>query len=711
MGLKTPPQEVIQKLPPDGGPDFNRLIFEKSPYLLQHAANPVDWYPWGEEAFAQARLEDKPVFLSIGYATCHWCHVMEEESFENAETAEIINRYFIPIKVDREERPDIDQIYMTVCQAVTGTGGWPLTVLLTADQKPFFVGTYFPRESRFGRTGLLELLPQAADLWAHKRDELLQSADAITDHLQQSSPVSQDRLEGGLYHKAYRQLESRFDDLHGGFGAAPKFPTPHNLVFLVRYWKLTGEAKALEMVEKTLQKMRLGGIYDQVGFGFHRYSTDPVWRLPHFEKMLYDQALLTLAYLEAYQATGNSDYAQVAREILEYVQRDMTAGEGGFYSAEDADSEGEEGLFYLWSSDEFRAAVGSEDGDVFARLFNIRQEGNYTEESTRQKTGLNLLFLNKPLGELAGEVGLTPDQLTTRWDAVRQALFGVREQRIRPLKDDKILTDWNGLMIAAFARAGAVLEEEAYLEAASRAIDFIWSTLRDEGGRLLKRYRDGSAGLAAHLDDYAFLIWGLLELYQAGFSTDHLLRARVLTDLMLEDFWDEEHGGFFFTASGQADLIHRPKEIYDGATPSGNSVAFANLIKLSRMLSNPEYEQKAQRLGEAFATQINQIPQGYTQLMTGLLLTSTPSCEVVISGDPNSPDTREMLGRLRRGYFPQAVYLLRPEKADQRLYDLAPLLEEQVPLGGKATAYVCQDFQCSAPTTDPDTMLELLKAT
>lgn len=711
MSLNIPPKEEIHGLPPDGGLDYNRLIFEKSPYLLQHAANPVDWYPWGDEAFQEAHIQDKPVFLSIGYATCHWCHVMEDESFENQDVAEIINRYFIPIKVDREERPDIDQIYMSVCQAVTGTGGWPLTVLLTPERKPFFVGTYFPRENRFGRTGLLELLPKAAELWADQRDELLQSAEAITEQLQKGTLAQeQGQLEPDLIHKAYQQLESRFDYLHGGFGGAPKFPSPHNLIFLARYWKTTGDKRALEMLETTLEKMRLGGIYDQVGFGFHRYSTDSAWKLPHFEKMLYDQALLTLAYLEAYQATANPSFAAVAREILTYVQRDMTGPEGGFYSAEDADSEGEEGLFYLWSSSDFQDAVGIEDARLFGEIFNFREEGNFQEESSRQTSGLNLIYFQQPLNELADQVDLDPGELADRWDELRRRLFEVREQRVHPLKDDKILTDWNGLMIAAFAKAGAVLQEPAYFQAASRAVDFIWKNLRGEQGRLLKRYRDGSAGLNAHLDDYAFLTWGLLELYQAGFETDHLIMARELTGIMFEDFWDDDSGGFFFTAGDQEDLIHRSKEIYDGAIPSGNSVAFCNLVRLGRMLSNPSYEHKAQQIGYAFSTQINRIPQGYTQLMTGLLRAESASCEVVISGNPTSSDTREMLDSLQNGYFPNCVVLLRPDEADQRLFDLIPLLRDQPALDGKATAYVCQNYQCSAPTTNPQRMVELLKS-
>ena len=710
MQLNLPSQEEILQLPPDGGEKFNRLIFEKSPYLLQHAANPVDWYPWGEDAFQQAAKEDKPVFLSIGYATCHWCHVMEKESFENSQAADLINKHFIPIKVDREERPDIDQIYMAVCQAVTGTGGWPLTVILTPEKKPFFAGTYIPRASRFGRTGLLELIPRIGALWAHQRNELLESAEKITNHLQEANQNLAGDLEPNLVQGAFEQLRSRYDPDQGGFGSAPKFPSPHNLIFLTRYWKGTGEPEALSMVEKTLRKMRLGGIFDQIGFGFHRYSTDSAWRLPHFEKMLYDQALLSLAYTEGYLATGKDEYAQVVREVLRYVLRDMTAPEGGFYSAEDADSEGEEGLFYLWRENEFRENLGPEAAQMFSYLFNLKGEGNFAEEATGTLTGRNLLYLNAPLEDLAEEVDLEPGELVRLWEEVRAHLFAVREGRVHPLKDDKILTDWNGLMIAALAKAGASLGETGYINAASKAADFIWTHLRTEEGKLLKRYRDGEAGLSAHLDDYAFLIWGLLELYEAEFQTEHLVRAHTLTKVMINEFWDPEGGGFFFTATGQSDLIHRNKEIYDGALPSGNSVAFHNLIRLGRMLLKTDYEEMAYAIGEAFSAQVNQIPVGHTQLMAGLLAAESPPCEVVISGDPESPDTREMIIRLRKLYSPHKVVLLRPTDPDPGLFDLVPILEEQVPIGGQAAAYVCTNYQCSAPTTDVEELLKLVES-
>lgn len=710
MHLNIPPQEEINKLPRDGGDKFNRLIFEKSPYLLQHAANPVDWYPWGEEAFEKAGLEDKPIFLSIGYATCHWCHVMEKESFEDPQAAELINRHFVPIKVDREERPDIDQIYMAVCQSVTGSGGWPLTVILTPEKKPFYVGTYFPRESRFGRIGLLELIPRVRDLWVSKRDELLESAENITDHLRETSQDHRRELDSQVTNKAFEQLRGRYDPVQGGFGTAPKFPTPHNLLFLTRYWKEKGDPDALEMVEKTLRKMRLGGVYDQIGFGFHRYSTDAAWRLPHFEKMLYDQATLSMAYLEGYLATGKEEYARVTREVLTYVLRDMTAPEGGFYSAEDADSEGEEGLFYLWTRDEFRESIGPKADQLFSGLFNLKEEGNYIDEATRALTGRNLLYLNYPLEELASKVNFQPEELVRFWEEQRAHLFDIRERRIHPLKDDKILTGWNGLMIAALAKAGAGLGDPTYIRAAGRAADFIWSHLRNEDGKLLKRYREGEAGLSAHLDDYAFMVWGLLELYQADFQTGYLEKALVLTKTMLDDFWDQDKGGFFFTAEGGSDLIHRNKEIYDGAIPSGNSVAYHNLIRLGRLLSRPDFLEKARSIGEAFSSQVNQIPLGHTQLMVGLLEAESSPCEVVISGDPASPDTQVMIRRLNGLYSPHKVVLLRPTDPDKVLFDLVPELEAQVPLAGKATAYVCRNFQCSAPTTDVDEMLRLVES-
>jgi uncharacterized protein YyaL (SSP411 family) len=705
-----PTADELLRLPRDGGPEYNRLVFEKSPYLLQHAANPVDWHPWGEEAFQKAKEADKPVFLSIGYSTCHWCHVMEHESFEDPQVAALINETFIPIKVDREERPDIDQIYMSVCQALTGTGGWPLTIILTPEKEPFFAGTYFPKESRFQRTGLMELIPNLAELWTNKRGELLDSADKIVNYLKQNSSPAAGELSKPILDKAYQQLSDRFDGVQGGFGSAPKFPSAHNLIFLLRYWHRTGENHALEMVETTLEKMRLGGIFDQIGFGFHRYSTDSYWLVPHFEKMLYDQAMLVMAYVEAFQATGKEEYAQTAREILTYVLRDMTSPEGGFYSAEDADSEGEEGLFYLWTPDEFRESLGDEGSKLFINFFNLEEGGNFFDESTKSKTGRSILYLKKNLAELREEINLPEEELGDFWEKIRQMLYGIREKRIHPFKDDKILTDWNGLMIAAFAKAAAALGEPQYALAAKNAVDFIWDKLRDKDGRLLKRYRDEEAGLPAHLDDYAFLVWGLLELYEAEFDPEYLQRAINLNALMLKEFWDPQNGGLFFTAEGQTDLIVRSKEIYDGAIPSGNSVAAFNLLRIGRMTSNPDLEDKARLIGSAFSNQVRSVPMGHTQLLSAMLFAFGPAYEVVITGETKAADTVAMLEALNLNYHPHKVTLFRPLISQKpSITELAEFTESQTPIDGKATAYVCKDFTCSAPTTDINEMLELLK--
>ena len=707
--LAVPDKEIIKGLPPDGGPDYNRLVFEKSPYLLQHAANPIDWYPWGEEAFQKAEAEDKPIFLSIGYSTCHWCHVMEKESFEDPQVASLLNKVFIPIKVDREERPDIDQLYMSVCQAVTGTGGWPLSVVLTPDRKPFFAGTYFPKESRFGRTGLVELIPKIDRLWKDNRGELLESADKILGFLQQPVQVDFIELDESIIEKAYHQLSGRFDPSRGGFGTAPKFPSPHNLLFLLRYWHRTGERRALEMVEKTLQEMRLGGIFDQIGFGFHRYSTDASWILPHFEKMLYDQAMLVMAYVEAFQATGKTEYAQTAREVLDYILRDMTSPEGGFYSAEDADSEGEEGLFYLWKMKDFQEHL-EEGSELFSSIFNLAEGGNFFDEGTKMKTGRNILYLQKPLQEYAPEMDLEGEEILSFWEKSRQLLFDIREKRIHPLKDDKILTDWNGLMIAALAKAAAALGESGYSQAARSAVDFIWNNLRDENGSLLKRYRDGEAGQPAHLDDYVFLIWGLIELYESELEPEFLEKALELNNQMLERFWDHDFGGLFLATEDQTDLIVRRKEIYDGAIPSGNSVAALNLLRLGRMLSNPNLEEKANQIGQVFSDQISQTPLGYTQFLSALLFALGPTFEVVIAGERNAQGTDQFLEALQCNYFPNKVLLFHP-KGDERgkITHLAPFLESKGMVDGRATAYVCRDYTCKMPTSDPKQMLGLLK--
>ncbi|MDP3104376.1 MAG: thioredoxin domain-containing protein [Candidatus Methanoperedens sp.] len=512
----------------------NRLALEKSPYLLQHAHNPVDWYPWGTEAFEKAKREDKPIFLSSGYSTCHWCHVMEKESYEDEEVAELMNEAFVSIKIDREERPDIDGIYMKVCQAMSGSGGWPLNIIMTPDKKPFFAGTYIPKESRYGRTGMLELIPEIRDIWKKNRGKAESLAAQIISSLSEEQEAGEE-LKVDVLHVAYEQLLEAFDEQHGGFGGAPKFPTPHNLTFLLRYWKRTGDIMALRMVERTLTAMSMGGIYDHAGFGFHRYSTDAKWLVPHFEKMLYGQALLAMAYTEAYQATGNQEFKRIACEVFTYVLRDMTSPEGGFYSGEDADSEGVEGKFYVWTENEIDLALG-EHSELMKKVFGIDKYGNFREEG--KSSGKNILYMSKTLTEMSANLKLPADQIRRRIGDAKQKLFAAREKRVHPGKDDKILADWNGLMIAAFAKGAQAFNEPAYADAACRAADFIFSRMRTDDGRLYHRYREGEPAVMAFLDDHAFLVWGLIELYEATFGVSYLRAALEITDIMMEHFWD-----------------------------------------------------------------------------------------------------------------------------------------------------------------------------
>jgi uncharacterized protein YyaL (SSP411 family) len=690
---------------------LNRLADSQSPYLLQHKNNPVDWYEWGEEAFEKARNEDKPVFLSIGYSTCHWCHVMAHESFEDAEVARLMNEAFVSIKVDREERPDIDGIYMTVCQMLTGRGGWPLTIIMTPDQKPFFAATYIPKESRWGRTGMLDLVPRIRKVWKEQRDEVNQSAEGITEALREAGSVSKGTALGpDVLETAFEQLASRHDAQEGGFGDAPKFPTPHNLLFLLRYGARSGNSHALAMVERTLEAMRRGGIYDHLGYGFHRYSTDRYWLVPHFEKMLYDQAQLAGVYIEAFQITGKETFQRTAEEIFEYVLRDMTSPEGGFYSAEDADSEGEEGKFYVWTEEEIRKVLEPADADFVIQLFRVEAEGNFSEEASGQKTGANILHRSEPLGTLAGQMDLSLDELKVRLERARSRLFEHREKRIHPYKDDKILTDWNGLMIAALSRGAFVFREPRYLEAAERAADFILENLRDSDGRLLHRYRNGRAGITAHAEDYAFLVHGLIELYEAGFDVRHLRAAKELNEELIRHYWDEGEGGFFFTADDSEALIVRRKEIDDSAIPSGNSMALLNLLRLGRMLGEPELEAKAAELNNHFSGYILRYPAAFTQFLVGLDFATSSSRELVLAGRAGAPDVREMMEALSRRYLPHLVILFRPQTDEEpEIVKLAAFTRDQVALDGRATAYVCSDYRCEKPTTDPNEMLHLLE--
>ena len=689
---------------------YNRLKSEKSPYLLQHARNPVNWYPWGPEAFERARRENKPIFLSIGYSTCHWCHVMEHESFEDPEVARLMNEAFISIKVDREERPDLDNVYMTVCQMMTGSGGWPLTILMTPDKKPFFAGTYFPKESRYGRIGMLELVPRIQEIWMKRHDEVIKSADQITAALQQNSRNEPgEELGEFTLRTTYEELAHRFDEQYGGFGSAPKFPTPHNLLFLLRYWRRSGNEKALGMVEKTLQAMRRGGIYDHVGFGFHRYSTDPTWLVPHFEKMLYDQALLALVYTETYQATGKTEYAQTAREVFSYVLRDMRSPKGAFYSAEDADSEGEEGKFYLWTEEEIQQVLSAEEARLVITAFAVEKGGNFNEEATGKRRGRNILHLKRGLHEIASDLKIPGEQLRARLENARCKLFAAREKRVHPHKDDKILADWNGLMIAALAKGARVLDEPGYAEAAKGALDFICENMRNTDGRLLHRYRDGQAALPANVDDYAFLIWGMIELYESTFEARYLQTALNLNDDLLQHFWDDTAGGFYFTADDAEKLLVRQKDIYDGAIPSGNSVAALNLLRLGRITAKAEFEEKAARIGRAFSKAVKQMPSAYTQLLLAVDFALGPSHEVIIVGEWGADDTKAMIRALRGHFVPNKVVLFRPSGEESPdITRLAEYTNYQSSIDGKATAYVCLNYTCKLPTTDSAKMLEML---
>lgn len=690
----------------------NRLANEQSPYLLQHADNPVDWYPWGEEAFSAARDLDRPIFLSIGYATCHWCHVMEHESFEDEDVARLMNESFVNVKVDREERPDIDGIYMAVAQMATGHGGWPLTIVMTPDRLPFFSGTYFPRESRFGRPGMLDLVPRIRELWQTRRDDLLTAAHETRDRLQSLAEADRSgrALDADTLSRGFQELELEYDQERGGFGRAPRFPTPHRLLFLLRFWRRTGVDQALEMVVKTLDALRAGGIFDQVGYGFHRYSTDDQWLLPHFEKMLYDQALLVMAYVEAFQATGDASHARVAKQVLEYVLRDMTAPDGGFYSAEDADSEGEEGKFYLWTDEELRQVLGESDADFAALVWEIRPGGNFVDEATGERSGTSIPHLAEPLQARAAELGLELSELEHRLDSVRERLLEHRSRRIRPLLDDKILTDWNGLMIAALAKAGGALDAPEYVESATRAAAFLWTTMQTDG-RLLHRYRDGDADIEANLDDYAFFAWAEIELHQVTQDPEHLRRAIVLTDSMLERFHDDASGGLFFSPAGRPDLIVRQREAYDGAVPSGNSVALSNLLRLARLTAEAKYERAAGEISRAFSRTVGSHPSAFSMFLCGLEMVVDGGQELVIAGDPESDAVTEMLDVAGRGYEPHLVTILRPAGEDARgVTEIAPFLVEfRGEPGAEATAYLCRGLMCERPVTSVAELKSLLE--
>ncbi len=682
------------------GEPANLLAEEKSPYLRQHAHNPVAWRPWGQAALAAAREADKPLLLSIGYSTCHWCHVMANESFEDREVAAALNEHFVCVKVDREERPDVDAVYMTACQMVNGHGGWPLTIFATPDGEPFFSATYMPPRTRMGRMGLLDMAVHVGRLWREDKKTLTTAAGQVATHLAQfyAGAAKAGAAPGAAALDAARsELVSRFDQRFGGFGGAPKFPTPHNLVFLLREARRTGREEPRRIALRTLEAMRLGGIWDHVGLGFHRYSTDERWLLPHFEKMLYDQAGLALAYLEGFLESGAPLLARTAEEIFEYVLRDLAAPDGGFYSAEDADSEGEEGRFYVWTVEEIVAALGADNGSFVTTRLGMLAGGNFRDEATGEMPGGNIAHLRAPLSG--------PDE--ARWEMLRPKLFALRQERVRPHRDEKILADWNGLMITALARGARVLDRAELADAAGRAADFVLGAMRTGDGGLLRRWCDGQAAVPAQADDYANMVRGLLELYAATLDPRRLAQALELQRIMDRDFLDTDGGGYFLSPDRDPGLPARPKELYDGPVPSANSTALGNLLTLARLTGDKAHAERAQALTEHFGGNVAEQPTAYCHFLTALSRTLAPSADVVVAGTPGAPDTEALLSALRpRSLAGLRLQLRAPD--DALLPELAPFTAPLTPQGGKAAAYVCRNFSCEKPVTSVDELAALL---
>ncbi len=699
----------------------NRLAQEKSPYLLQHAGNPVDWYAWGDEAFTKARKEQKPVFLSIGYSTCHWCHVMEEESFENRTIADFLNQHFVSIKVDREERPDVDHVYMQAVMAMAGAGGWPLSVFLTPEGKPFYGGTYFPPEDRWGRAGFMTVLKALAGKWQTERKAVEDAGEQMAAALKEAvaeQTAAEAPLDESTLRTAFEQFQGQFDTTFGGFGPAPKFPRPHILGFLLRYAKRANEAMAQRMVEETLEAMSRGGLFDPLEGGFHRYSTDGEWHVPHFEKMLYDQALLARAYLEAFQVTKNGAYAATARRVLDYVRARMEHPAGGFYSAEDADSAGDpanpkhktEGAFYIWTEAEIREALG-DDADLFCFHYDVRPGGNAEHDPMGEFKGKNILREIRTREETAAQFKKNPADVHTALEAARAILKKKRDERLRPHLDDKILTDWNGLMIGALALGARVLGEPAYAESARRAADFVLTKLQTAEGRLLHRWRDGEAAVPGFLDDYAFLIDGLLELYQTQFEARDLEKACTLVREMLRLFRDEKQGGFFISGADAEALIARGKDLYDGALPSGNSVAVSVLLRLARLTGERKWEAAAEAALTAFAATVRRFPSGYPQLLMALDFQLGPSGEIVVAGARDEAVTAALLKIVEQTFLPRHVVALHPVTTEEALQieKILPFVEKQTTVQGKPAVYVCENHTCREPVTDAAALASILK--
>ena len=701
----------------------NRLIGEKSPYLLQHAHNPVDWYPWGEEAFEKARREQKPIFLSVGYSTCHWCHVMERESFSDPAIAEIMNRHCVSIKVDREERPDVDRIYMRFVQTTTGHGGWPMSVFLTPDLKPFFGGTYFPPEDRGGRPGFRTVLLRIAEVWENDREKILASTERFTQSLRaglKAEAGDAGALQEPVLATAYQQFKERYDPKYGGFGGAPKFPRPVVFNFLLRYYARTGEQHALQMTLHTLRAMARGGIHDHVGGGFHRYSTDATWHVPHFEKMLYDQAQLAISYADAYQISRDPFFAGILRGILEYVLRDMRGPEGEFYSAEDADSLLEhdkpkhgEGAFYVWEGAEFEKVLGRDRARISNYLYGVKPSGNVPPEKDLQGEfkGKNILMVRHSLAETSRKFGKSEREVRGLLAAARQKLLAARARRPRPLLDDKVLTAWNGLMISGFARAAQVLDEPRYLAAASAAAGFLQAKLYDRKTGLMKRrYRSGHVAIPGFLDDYAFLIQGLLDLYEASFDVRWLSWAVRLQETQDRLFWDSNQGGYFATSGDDPSILARMRDDYDGAVPSPNSVAAMNLLRLWQMTDRKAWEEKAKKSFAVFGQRLQRAPQALPQLVAALDFSLSNPKQIIIAGDPTGADTRALLRLVHERFIPNKILLLADgAQGQQQLAEWLPFIKGMRRKQGRATAYICENYVCKLPTADPKVAANLLR--
>ncbi len=670
-------------LPPDGGEKFNRLIFAGSPYLLQHAENPVDWFPWGDEAFAQAVVEDKPVFLSIGYATCHWCHVMAHESFEDAEVAAVLNRHFVSIKVDREERPDIDDRYMTVSRLMTGSGGWPLNVFMTPEKRPFLTVTYIPKSARMGMPGIVEVLENIATLWRTQRDRVEKNcADVMASLRQTMVPASGKQPETDILGTAFRQLESMYDHEWGGFGDGPKFPMSTNLSFLLHYWKKSGNLRSLAMVEQTLRTMRHAGIWDHTGCGFHRYSVDRRWLVPHFEKMLYDQALIATVCIDTFRATGEPFYRTVAEEIFSFVKRELTAPGGGFCSALDADTEGEEGKFYVWTPDEILSILGEQDGGICCRLFGVTQQGNFE--------GANILYLPLDIKSFAEWEGISPEELAARLPEWRRKLMEARDGRVRPLRDGKIVTAWNGLMIAALAAGHAATGDGRYLSAAEMAADFVKKRLTSTEGRLLRSCHAGSASVPGFLEDYAFFVQSLVALYEATLRQDHLDAALNLSREMLRLFRDEASGGLFDTGADAEEVLVRGLDAADNVMPAANAVAAGNLVKLGRITGDEMLVKTGKAILQVFMGQAARQPAGYLHLLTAWEMLKGPPVEVTLAGRREAPEIGAMLRAIGKRFIPNLVLTFKEED------NLA------------AEGRVCAAGACRPPVSDAETLGRLL---